>query len=235
MRVAAALVHVFTALGAVCALLATLAIFQQDWRGLFFWLGVAFFVDGIDGTFARMVNVSENLPRFSGERLDLVIDYVTYVFVPALALLAGGFLVGTWGIVLAALIVLSSLYHFTDMDSKADDLSFVGFPAIWNIVAFYLFAFAVSPTASAWVVLTCVVLTFVPMKWVHPLRVQKLMPLTIAATLAWSVAAYAAVHTGFEQAPEWARAVLLSVLLYGAGLALLSVRNLGSTSEPEEP
>lgn len=234
MRWAAALVHVFTALGAVCALLATVAIAEHDWRGVFFWLGVAFFVDGIDGTFARMANVSENLPRFSGERLDLVIDYVTYVFVPALALLAGGFLVGTSGVVLAALILLSSLFHFTDMDSKADDLSFVGFPAIWNIVAFYLFAFSVSPSATAWIVLACVVLTFVPMKWVHPLRVVKLMPLTIAATLAWSLAGAAVLYTGFDASPAWARASLLAVLLYGAGLAILSVRNMGVEDDGAE-
>ncbi len=228
MRVAAALVHVFTALGIVCALFATQAISDKSWTALFAWLGVAFLIDGIDGTFARLVNVSQRLPRFSGERLDLVIDYVTYVFVPAWALLEAGFLPGTVGFVLAALILLSSLFHFSDEDSKADDLSFIGFPAIWNIVAFYLFAFAVPPALAMAVVALCVVLTFVPMKWVHPLRVERLMGITIAATLAWSVAAVAAIWDGFESAPFWARAVLLAVLMYGAGLAMLSFRGAKS-------
>lgn len=231
MRFAAALVHLFTALGAVCALFAMLAIFEQDWRMLFFWLGAAFFVDGIDGTFARMVNVQENLPRFSGERLDIVIDYVTYVFVPALALMAGGYLSGTWGVLFAALILLSSLYHFADTDSKADDLSFVGFPAIWNIVAFYIFAFQVSQATAMWIVAICVALTFIPMKWVHPLRVAHWMPATIVATLAWSVAGMVVVQTGFEASPAWARAVLFAVLIYGAFLALLSMRDQAEADE----
>lgn len=224
MRLAAALVHVFTALGIVCALFATQAISDKSWTALFAWLGVAFLIDGIDGTFARMANVGAQLPRFSGERLDLVIDYVTYVYVPAWALLSAGFLPGDAGVVLAALILLSSLFHFSDEDSKADDLSFVGFPAIWNIVAFYLFAFAVPPGWAMAIVALCVVLTFVPLKWVHPLRVERLMGVTIAATIAWSAAAIAVVYYGFEASPLWARTVLVAVLIYGAGLAVLSFR-----------
>lgn len=221
MRFAAALVHLFTALGAVCALLAVLAIARQDWEGLFLWLGVAFFIDGIDGTFARWVRVSEQLPRFSGERLDLVVDYVTYVFVPALALLAAGYLTGLSGVLLAALILLSSLFHFADLESKADDLSFVGFPAIWNIVAFYVFVFALPAEVCAAIVLACTGLTFVPLKWVHPLRVERLKIVTIGATAAWSAAALVTVWSGFDAAPAWARMTLLGVLLYGAGLSLL--------------
>ena len=88
--IAAASVHLFTALGAVCGLFAALAAFDGAWERMFIWLGVALVIDGIDGTFARMAHVEERLPRFSGERLDLVVDYVTYVFVPALALLRAG-------------------------------------------------------------------------------------------------------------------------------------------------
>src|SRR5690349_2805856 len=108
----AALVHLFTAMGVVCALAATRAVSVGAWEAAFAWLGVALFIDGIDGTFARMVKVTERLPRFSGERLDLVVDYVTYVFVPALALLQAGYLTGWFGLPLASLILLSSLFHF---------------------------------------------------------------------------------------------------------------------------
>jgi phosphatidylcholine synthase len=111
-RLAAASVHLFTATGAVCAFYATLAVFEQRWEALFAWLGLAFLIDGIDGTFARMVDVERRLPHFSGETLDLVVDYVTYVFVPTLALLQKGYLVGPVGHALAAAILLSSLYHF---------------------------------------------------------------------------------------------------------------------------
>ena len=143
--VAAAAVHVFTGLGIVCALLAARATYAADFEAAFFWLGVAFVIDGVDGMFARKARVKEVLPSFSGETLDLVIDYVTYVFLPALMLLQAGYLSGWTGIVLASLICLSSLYHFSDEGSKADDNCFVGFPAVWNIVAFYIFAFATTP------------------------------------------------------------------------------------------
>src|SRR5262245_35152774 len=128
MLAAAALVHAFTALGAVCGLLATYAVASGASEAAFAWLGLALFIDGVDGTLARKAQVRERLPRFSGERLDLVIDYVTYVFVPALMLLQGGFLTGASGLVLASLILLSSLFHFSDEESKAADHSFIGFP-----------------------------------------------------------------------------------------------------------
>ena len=146
-RLAAASVHLFTALGAVCGLLAALAAFDGAWEEMFAWLGIALVIDGIDGTFARLTHVEERLPRFSGERLDLVVDYVTYVFVPALALVRAGYLSGTIGLAFAAAILLSSLYHFSDLASKGEDYSFVGFPAVWNLVAFYIFALSL----PAWV------------------------------------------------------------------------------------
>jgi phosphatidylcholine synthase len=215
----AASVHLFTALGAVCGLMAALAAFDGAWERMFVWLGVALFIDAIDGTFARMVHVEERLPRFSGERLDLVIDYVTYVFVPALALLRGGFLSGTGGIIVAALILLSSLYHFSDLASKADDASFVGFPTLWNVVAFYAFAL----TPPGWVVyplvLLCVLLTFVPMHWVHPVRVERMRAVTLAMTAMWAVAAVAALLYGLPP-PLLVQAALVAAALYFTGMTL---------------
>jgi phosphatidylcholine synthase len=186
---------------------------------MFAWLGLALFIDGIDGSFARLTKVEERLPRFSGERIDLVVDYVTYVFVPTLALVRAGFLDGPAGLVLAAAILLSSLYHFADLASKGDDYSFIGFPAVWNLVAFYLFALSVPQWATYLVVAACVVLTFVPMRWVHPLRVIRLRLLTLAITLGWAVAAIATVWEGFP-----ARGASLLMLIVAAayliGLAL---------------
>ena len=216
---AAAGVHIFTALGAVCGLFAALAAFDGAWERMFAWLGLALFIDGIDGSFARLTRVEERLPRFSGERLDLVIDYVTYVFVPTLALVRAGFLAGALGLVLAAAILLSSLFHFSDLASKGDDYSFIGFPAVWNLVAFYLFALATPQWATYLVVTACIVLTFVPMRWVHPLRVVRLRLLTLAVTLAWALAAVATVWQGFP-----ARGIELFLLVgaaaYLVGLAL---------------
>ena len=214
---AAAGVHLFTALGAVCGLLAALAAFDGAWERMFAWLGVALIIDGIDGTFARMAHVEERLPRFSGERLDLVVDYITYVFVPALALVRGGFLTGTGGLIVAALILLSSLYHFSDLASKGEDYSFIGFPAVWNVIAFYVFALSPPGWLTYTLLLALVALTFVPMHWVHPMRVKRLKGPTLAVTAAWSVAAIAAVWLGFPP-PLWVRLVLIATALYIAGL-----------------
>jgi len=221
---AATAVHLFTALGAVCALLATLAIFDGAWERMFVWLGVALVIDAVDGTFARMANVEEQLPRFSGERLDLVVDYATYVFVPALALIRGGFLVGTGGVVIASLILVSSLYHFSDLASKGEDYTFVGFPAIWNVVALYLFAIAPPLWFNYAALLVCIFFTFIPIRWVHPVRVEKLRLVTLVVTTLWSVAAIAAVALGFPS-PLWVQAILIAAALYFVAMTVeLSVR-----------
>jgi phosphatidylcholine synthase len=219
----AALVHLFTALGIVCGLAATLAALRGAWEEMFLWLGVALLVDGVDGSLARLADVHRRLPRFSGERLDLVIDYVTYVFVPALALLQAGFLRGGWGIVLASMILLSSLFHFCDTESKAEDHSFVGFPAIWNLVAFYIFAFALTPLGTALVVTACVAFTFVPLKWAHPLRTRRLWPVTAAAMALWALAGAHVLWTGFP-AGLWVKVILLLVAIYGIGLTVYAGR-----------
>jgi phosphatidylcholine synthase len=216
---AAAAVHVFTACGIVCALLATQATLAAAYEMAFFWLGIALIIDGVDGTFARRVRVWERLPRFSGEQLDHVVDYVTYVFVPALMLLQAGYIQGPSGLILASLICLSSLYHFSDTQSKSDDNCFVGFPAIWNIVAFYIFAIPMPAWMVTGLIVLCVALTFVPWKWVHPMRVTRLWPLTAVATLAWAAAAAACLYSGFPAA-GWVYAALVLVALYGTGLSL---------------
>lgn len=220
----AALVHLFTAFGIVCALFATRAVLAGAWEQVFVWLGVALIIDELDGTFARMADVPAKLPRFSGDRLDLVIDYVTYVFVPALALLHAGYLGGAgYGMIFASLILMSSLFHFSDTESKSDDHCFVGFPAIWNIVAFYIFALRMPVWAAMLLVLVCVALTFVPMRWAHPLRTPMLWPVTLLLTGLWCIAAAVTLWSGFPAGPV-STAVLLLAAAYGIGLALLRSR-----------
>ncbi len=218
-RIAAAAVHVFTGLGALCGFYATLAVFDQRWEAMFAWLGLAFLIDGIDGTFARMVDVERRLPMVSGERLDLVVDYVTYVFVPALALIQKGYLAGPIGHLLAAGILLSSLYHFVDIGNKSDDHCFVGFPAIWNIVAFLIFAFDLTQLQVAIVVIVCTVLTFVRWRWVHPMRVQSMWPITLSLTALWLIAALWTIMQGLP-ATGWAAAVFAIAMVWGVGLSL---------------
>jgi len=220
LRWLAASVHTFTALGAVCALFATLAVFQGTPEQVFFWLAAAFFVDGVDGTLARAVGVKEVLPRFSGDRLDLIIDYLTYVFVPVLALLRWNYLSGTTGMLLASGIVLSSLYHFADTESKTKDNCFVGFPAIWNIVAYYVFALAPPEWLTKAAVAIFIALTFVPMPWVHPVRVHALRAVSLLALAAFSGCVLWTIYAGFPASPI-VEAILLAVAISGPGLAVV--------------
>ncbi len=217
-KLAGIAVHILTGLGAVCALLAVEAALAEAWPRVFLWLGIAFLIDGIDGPIARSVGVKESLPRFSGERIDLVVDYLTYVFVPALVLLAAGRLSGALGFALVAVILLSSLFHFSDIESKASDLAFVGFPAIWNILAFYIFALDIGPWAASTLIVACAIATFFPLHWVHPVRVTLLRPVTLSLTALWSVTAIATVYSGFPAA-HWAQIVFAVVAIYGLGLS----------------
>lgn len=207
-RTIAAGVHLFTALGAVVAFFAARAIISHDWEVLFAWLGVALIIDGADGHLARQAKVATILPGFSGERLDWIIDYLTYVFIPVMALVEAGFLPGMAGLAVASLALVSSLYHFCDISNKSHDGCFVGFPAIWNIVAFYCFALGFSSLLTILLTLLLVVLTFVPLKWVHPVRSRWLRPVTGAVTIIWALAAIAAVATGLPSA--WPIQVILA-------------------------
>ena len=193
-------VHVFTSLGSVCALFATLAVLDRAYELVFVWLSVALVIDAVDGAMARAVDIETHVPRFSGERLDLVIDYLTYVFVPVLALLRAEILAGWLGHLVAGLILLSSLYHFADTDSKADDNCFVGFPAVWNIVAFCLFAWGTPPLAAAMISLVLVALAFVPMHWIHPMRVGQFFVPSLVVTGAGLLAGVWILLTGFPGA-----------------------------------
>jgi len=209
----------FTGLGALLALLAAEAAAVGAWERVFVWLGFAFLVDGVDGPIARAVDVAKRLPRFSGEVIDLVIDYLTYVFVPVLVLLAANrFGSEAAGYAMAALMLLSSLFHFSDAGSKARDLAFVGFPAIWNIIAFYIFALDLPPVVAMALVVIATALTFVPTHWVHPLRVEAMRPITIAVTVTWAVAASIVLWRGFP-ADTPLRILLILAAVYGLAIS----------------
>lgn len=213
-------VHLFTAAGAALGFLAMHAAVSAQWSMMFVWLGIALVVDGIDGTFARRLNVAERLPRWSGETLDLVIDFVTYVFVPAYAIATAG-LMPYWLAILAGLvIVVTSALYFADKRMKTDDNYFRGFPAVWNTVAFYLLLLRPNGWVSAAVVAGLAVLTFVPVAFVHPFRVVRLRILSIVLLATWSVLAIVAIAR--DMAPEpWIIGGLCGIGLYFLGIGLL--------------
>jgi phosphatidylcholine synthase len=191
-------VHIFTACGAACALLALLAAVRTDWQLMFGWLGVALFIDGVDGTFARRLHVGEVLPRWSGDVLDLVVDILNYVFVPAYALAASGLLPDAAAIPLGIAIVVTGTLYFADRLMKTSDYYFRGFPALWNVAAFYLFLLRPAPWLGAAAVAVLAALTFVPFHVMHPIRIAHLRTLTIAAMVVWSLLAIYAVAKSLD-------------------------------------
>ncbi len=158
----AAAVHIFTASGAALGLLALLAASESRWAASFAWLGAALIVDTADGPIARRLEVKRVLPRFSGENLDNLVDYLTYVTVPAFMVARGPLVPEALRLPLAAVMMVASLYHFADKRSKSPDNYFVGFPAIWNAVILYCFVLAIPPALAAAGIAACVLLTFVP-------------------------------------------------------------------------
>lgn len=182
-------VHLLTALGAVCGLIALHHAADHQWMHSFLWLGVAAFIDVIDGPLARKVKVEQLLPRFSGARLDLVVDYLNFCVVPAFIIMESKLAGEGYGLFSGAVILLSSLFHFADIYSKTEDGFFVGFPTLWNVVCLYFFIFDMPPGVTLPVILMLATATFIPVKWVHPVRVKHFKGITMAILLVWSASA----------------------------------------------
>lgn len=212
------LVHVLTASGAGCAFMALVAAVGADWVAMFAWLGAALFIDGIDGTLARRFQVAEALPRWSGDALDLVVDFTTYVFVPAFAIAASGLLPDMAAIPLALAIVVSSALYFADEHMKTADNYFHGFPALWNAVAFYLFVLKPPAALSVMLILLLVAMTFMPLRVIHPFRVVRLRHLNVVALVLWSALAFYALMSDLDPGP-WVSWTLVAIGVYflGAG------------------
>ena len=189
MRAAAFAVHIFTAMGAGIALLAMLEAVREHWANMFGWLGVALIIDAIDGPIARRLDVVRLQPNWSGEVLDLVVDFVTYVFVPAYAITASGLLLPVAAPLLGIGIVVSGALYFADRRMKAADNHFRGFPALWNAAAFYLFLLHLPPALSTLGIAVLIALTFAPFHVLHPVRVVRLRWLTLWLLGGWAVLA----------------------------------------------
>ena len=212
-------VHLFTATGAVFAMLAMLAAADAKWSLMFLWLIVAFFVDGFDGPLARKYDVKANAARFDGVLLDLIIDYLTYVFIPAFALFKSGLLPGWTGWIAIIIITFASAMYFCDGNMKTKDNSFHGFPGCWNMVVIVLFA--LSP--NFWFILALISLLaismFLPIKFLHPVRTARWRMVTLPMAMGWVVFAGWAAWVDFHP-QSWAHwgLIITSIYLVTAGL-----------------
>jgi phosphatidylcholine synthase len=206
-------VHILTASGAALALLAVLATLDQNWQAAFIYIGVALFVDAIDGPLARRLRVSERLPKWDGAALDYVIDYTTYVFVPAIIVAKSGLLAETTGKAAAVLIAVSGAVYFADRRMKQPDNSFRGFPAVWNMPVFVLFACQPSSVVTIATIIGLAIMTFLPIQFVHPNRVIRWRSLTLTVTAVWALSAVWIIAMDFETQPL-ALALLLAASAY---------------------
>lgn len=224
----ALLVHLFTATGAVFAMLALLAAADGKWSLMFLWLVVAFVVDGFDGPMARHFDVKRYAPEFDGVLLDMIIDYLTYVFIPAFALFKSGLMAGWTGWAAIILITFASAMYFADTRMKTKDNSFSGFPGCWNMVVLVIFALEPNFWVSLALVTVLAVGMFLPLKFIHPVRTERWRTVSLPVALAWTFFAAWAAWVDFH--PEsWAIWGLVATSLYllvaGVAQQLVPVRS----------
>ena len=217
--IAAFLAHLYTATGAVLAFLAAVAAIDGRYRTAFFWLAVQVVVDATDGVLARRARVGERLPWFDGAKLDDIIDYLTYVFVPALVVWRVPLVEERWIVPVASAMLLSSAYGFNRTDAKTSDHFFTGFPSYWNIVVLYLLFAGWSATVNAAILLAFVALVFVPIRYVYPSRTRIWQLPTVVLGSIWGVAMLVMLW----QYPDVSRPLFLLSLVFPVYYGILSL------------
>jgi phosphatidylcholine synthase len=214
------LAHAYTASGVVLAFLAARAVIDHDYRTAFFWLGLQILIDATDGVLARALRVKERTPYFDGAKLDDIVDYLTYVFVPALFVWRAILVPDRWTPWVVGAMLLSSAYGFNRTDAKTADHFFTGFPSYWNIVVFYLLVVGLPPMVNGLILLVLAALVFVPIRYVYPSRTPVLQWPTNILAVIWA----GLLLVMLWQYPAVSRTVLLASLVFPAyyvGLSLI--------------
>ena len=197
-KLKAILVHFFTASGVVFGFLALLSAINNNFPACIFWLALALVVDGFDGTLARRYKVDMFTPNIDGAVLDNIIDFFTYVIVPVFMIYNFNFLSNTFALPVSFLILLVSCFTFINKDLKTDDYYFTGFPALWNMLVLYLYILESSQLTNLITILFLCIMTFVPMKFVHPLRVVHLRKTSMIMVLLWCITTVYILISGVE-------------------------------------
>jgi phosphatidylcholine synthase len=211
--------HLYTATGVVLAFLAARAVIDHDYRTAFFWLAAQVAVDATDGMLARALRVKERTPHFDGARLDDIVDYLTYVFVPALFVWRAILVPALWIPWVTGAMLLSSAYGFNRTDAKTTDHFFTGFPSYWNIVVFYLLVLKLPSAVNGIVLLALAALVFVPLRYVYPSRTPVLRWPTNILGVIWGVLMLVLLWQ-YPRVSSW---VLWASLVFPAYYAVLSL------------
>lgn len=183
------LVHAYTASGAVLGFLALHMAFMQNFRSAFVLLAIALIIDSSDGALARTFHVKKVLPWIDGAMLDNLIDYLNFVIVPVAIMSQPGILPQEWSWV-ALSVLVASAYGFSRTDAKGVvEHYFLGFPSYWNVMAFYFVALRTPPILNLVLLVTAVVMVFVPMRWIYPSRSEVLRGSMVALGIVWGLMA----------------------------------------------
>jgi phosphatidylcholine synthase len=234
-RLRAVAVHLYTASGAVLALLILVAAFQGEAVKALWLMLASLIIDSTNGLLARRFRVSEALPFFDGAMLDNIVDYMTYVFAPMVLLWSGGYLPeGNAGVVFAALPLLASSYQFCRVDAKTNDHFFLGFPSYFNVVAFYAIVFELGAGALAAMLVICSLLIFVPIRYIYPTRTIVFRRLSLTLTALWLVS-YAAILLQMPKPSPLILGFAVLYLCYYLGLSFYFSSKMPGTQRAEQP
>jgi phosphatidylcholine synthase len=216
-------VHLFTATGAVWGFFAVRAIFAHEWKLAIIWMAAAIFVDGFDGILARWTDVKTYASGLDGALLDNILDYLNYVFVPALFLVEAELLPANLALPGAIAILLTSAYQFTQVDAKSDgktdDHYFKGFPDYWNVMVIYMLVLGLNPWLNFGFLVLFNILIFVPIKYIYPTRTARLKKLTLALTYLFGALGLVGLIL-YPNEPKW---IWWATLLYGVYYVALSL------------
>lgn len=212
-------VHLLTVSGAGLALVAAVAAARGAWQIAFLCLGAAFIVDGLDGPLARLAKVDQHIPWFDGSALDFIIDYTNYVFIPAYIVAESGLISEPFASICGIAIAVVGALYFGDRRMKTDDYGFRGFPGAWNAVVYLMMVYRPGEVVSVLIIAGFAILTFVPIEFIHPVRVVRLRPLTLAVTLVWAVLSVLVLIADLQPGPI----IAVAFLAASAYLALIGV------------
>lgn len=220
-------VHLFTATGAVWGFLALRAIFAHEWKLAIIWMAFAIFVDGVDGIFARWLDVKTYASGLDGALLDNLLDYLNYVIVPALFLVEADILPAALAMPAAIVILLTSAYQFTQVDAKTDTTNeyfFKGFPDYWNVVVIYMLVLGLNPWLNFGFLVLFNILIFVPVKYIYPTRTARLKKLTLALTYLFGALGVVGLIL-YPHEPKWIWWLTLTYGVYYVALSLWPKRS----------
>lgn len=209
-------VHVFTASGLLAAFMAIRAVDARAFREAMLWLFLCLLIDGVDGTFARLFRVSEVLPKVKGQTIDYVIDFATYAIIPAYFFYSSAMVPDPWNLYLTFIILLVSALYYGIDGMVSEEMHFIGFPVLWNMVVLFLyFIFDLPVWGTAALILFFAALHFVPIKFAYPSRARRFKWLILGNTVIFLSSVFLAVWL-YPQRPAWiCWPAVLTTLTYG--------------------